>query len=92
VKTLTEVERGFARRAVRRKRLFLSLALVGVAAATGLAAYYIYRRIVDPGFQIGARAALVVLILLNARQNLRQYRYATLLEKLAGARGGELPV
>jgi hypothetical protein len=29
-----------------------------------------------------ARAVIVVLVLLNARQNLRQYRYACLIEKL----------
>ena len=44
-----------------------------------LGGYYAYRRLEDPGYPLGVRAALVVLILLNARQNLRQYKFATLL-------------
>ena len=36
----------------------------------------------DPLFPVAARAVIVVLVLLNARQNLRQYRYATVLGKV----------
>jgi hypothetical protein len=39
----------------------------------------------NPHFDVGARAVIVVLVLLNARQNLRQYRYAGILEKTVGA-------
>jgi hypothetical protein len=78
---LTEAERRFAQRAVRRKRLFLVLSVAGLAVASALTAVYAWMRWQDPGFPVGARAALVVMILLNARQNLRQHRYASLLEK-----------
>ena len=50
-----------------------------------LAGYYAYRRYEDPGFPLGVRVALVTLILLNARQNLRQYKFATLLAAARGA-------
>jgi hypothetical protein len=72
----------FARAAVRRKRLFLGLSFVGVAVGAGLTAWYGWRRWADPDYPLGLRAVIVVLILLNARQNLRQYRYAVALERL----------
>lgn len=79
---LEPAEQAFARRIVRRRRLFLALSLAAVAAAAGLAGYCAWRRAHDPQFPLGARAAAVVLILLNARQNLRQWRLATVLAKL----------
>ncbi len=74
--------RRFARTAVRRKRLFVMLSVAGVVVGTGLAAWYAYRRWSDPSFPLGLRLVIVVLVLLNARQNLRQYRYAVALEGL----------
>jgi hypothetical protein len=47
-----------------------------------LAAVYGYERLRDPTFSIAPRAVIVLLILLNARQNLRQHKYAAILEKL----------
>ena len=76
--------RRFARTAVRRKRLFVMLSLAGVVVGTGLAVWYAYRRWSDPSFPLGLRLVIVVLVLLNARQNLRQYRYAVALEGLLG--------
>ena len=78
----TKREMRFARIAVGRKRLFLLLSAIGVAVGIAMAAYFGYRRLRDPGFALGLRLAVVVLILLNARQNLRQFRYAVVLEKL----------
>ena len=75
-------ESAFARRALRRKPLFLALSIFGIAVALGLAGYYTWRRMHDPLFPIAARAVIVVLVLLNARQNLRQYRYAGVLGKV----------
>ena len=72
----------FARRAVRRKGLFLVLSLAGIAVALLLAVYYGYRGWRDPAYPLGVRAVLILLILLNSRQNLRQYRYAQVLERL----------
>jgi hypothetical protein len=51
--------------------------------AGGLGVYYAVRKLMDPGFSIGARVVILVLILLNSRQNLRQYRFAKILEKTA---------
>ena len=79
---MTEAEKTFAARAVRRRKLFLTLAVAGVAVASSLTVYYIYRRSHDTTYPIGPRIVVVVLILLNARQNLRQYKFAGLLEKL----------
>jgi hypothetical protein len=83
---MTDSERRFAERAVQRKRLFLGLAIAGLVIAGVLSAYYAYRRLTDPEFGIGPRAVIVLLILLNSRQNLRQYRYAGVLESLIGRR------
>ena len=38
----------------------------------------------NPAYPIGPRAVIVLLVLLNARQNLRQYKYARLIEGLLG--------
>ena len=82
---MTDTENRFAARALRRKRLFLILSVAGLAVAALLSGYYIVRVVRDPGFPIGPRLVIVVLILLNARQNLRQYRFAGILEQLLPA-------
>ena len=79
---LDEAERAFAARAMRRKRLFLVLSNVSVVVALLLAIVYGWERLRDPSFAIGPRAVVILLILLNARQNLRQHKYAAILEKL----------
>jgi formate-dependent nitrite reductase membrane component NrfD len=86
---VTDTQQRFVERALRRKKLFLALSIVGIVIAAVLAAYYGFRRLNDPTFPIGPRAVIVVLILLNSRQNLRQYRFASFIEddrKKAGAR------
>lgn len=83
--SLNDVERAFAAQAVRRKEVFRVLSIAGVAIAAGLTAFYAWERLHDQSFQLGPRLVLVVLILLNARQNLRQHKYAVLLEKLTGS-------
>ena len=72
----------FVRTAVRRKKLFLVLSVTGVAVGLGLAAWFGYRRWAEPGAPAGLPLIVVVLILLNARGNLRQYRFAGALERL----------
>ena len=76
----TDTQLRFVERALRRKKLFLALSIVGIVIAVGLAAYYGFRRLTDPTFPIGSHAVIVVLILLNSRQNLRQYRFASFIE------------
>ena len=80
--SLTGAELRFAERAVRRRRVFLVLSMASVAIALGLAAYYAYCKLAEPAYPVGARAVIVLLILLNARMNLRQYRYAGVLGQL----------
>jgi hypothetical protein len=78
----TGTQQRFVERALRRKKLFLALSVVGVVIAAVLAAYYGVRRFNDPAFPLGSHAVIVVLILLNSRQNLRQYRFASFIEDL----------
>ena len=80
--SLDAVESAFAARALRRRPLFLALSVFGIAVAAGLTGYYVWRRMHDPLFPVAARAVIVVLVLLNARQNLRQYRFAGVLGKV----------
>ena len=79
---LNSADLRFAQRAVRRQRLFLALSVAGIAIALGLTIVYTVLWWRHPGFSIATRAVIVVLILLNARQNLRQYRYARVLSEL----------
>ncbi len=79
---LTTSEAAFVARAVRRRKLFLALSIAGVAIAVCLSLYYTWRKLHDPAFEIGARMVIVLLILLNSRQNLRQYRFAGILTKI----------
>jgi hypothetical protein len=79
---MTESEEAFARRAVRRKRLFLALSVAGLGVSAFLIALYGYFWWTRPGYPIALRAVIVLLVLLNARQNLRQYRYAGVLEQM----------
>ena len=74
---VTDSQERFIQRALRRKKLFLALSIVGLVIAVALAVYYGVRRFNDPTFPIGPRAVIVILILLNSRQNLRQYRFAS---------------
>jgi hypothetical protein len=84
---MTESEERFARRAVRRKRLFLGLSVAGLAVSAALIVLYGILWWRNPAFPIAPRAVIVLLVLLNARQNLRQYRYAGLLERLLPPEG-----
>ena len=76
----TETQQRFVERALRRKRLFLAISIVGIVIAVVLTAYYGIRRLNDPTYPIGSHAVIVVLILLNSRQNLRQYRFVSFIE------------
>ena len=78
-------DEAFTQRLIRRKKLFLALAIAGVSIGAALSLYYGWRKWHDPQFQIGARAVIVVLVLLNARQNLRQYKCARIVARLTGA-------
>ena len=92
---MTEDLKTFAIKAIGRKRLFLRLSIAGVAVGFGLVAYYLYlwaySRVPEAELagRVASGAVIVTLILLNARQNLRQYKYAQVLESLMPrAQGG----
>jgi hypothetical protein len=80
--TMTDAERAFAAKAIRRKDLFRTISNVSIAIAALLAIVYGVERARDPSFSLAPRAVIILLILLNARQNLRQHKYAAILEKL----------
>jgi hypothetical protein len=80
--TMTDAERAFAAKAIRRKGLFRRISGVSIAVAALLAIVYGIERARDPNFSLAPRAVIILLILLNARQNLRQHKYAAILEKL----------
>ena len=75
-----DTQQRFVERALRRKKLFLAMSIVGIVIAVVLAAYYGFRWLNDPTYSIGPRAVIILLILLNSRQNLRQYRFASFIE------------
>lgn len=79
---LTDAELNFAKRAIKRKKLFLILSIVSVIVALCLALYYTWQAVTQSGFAVTIHFVPVLLILLMARQNLRQYYYAKILEKL----------
>ncbi len=70
----------FAERAIGRKRLFAVLSAVGVIVGLGLGVTFWLTH--EPGDPTALQAVVVVLILLNARGNLRQVRYVNALEQL----------
>jgi len=80
--SMTDSELRFAKRAIRRKKLFLALSITSVVVGLSLASLYTWQYANQPGFAPGIHFVLVLLILLMARQNLRQYYYAQILEKL----------
>ena len=79
---MTESERQFMARAIRRRKLFLALSIGGLAVSLFLVVLYSFLRWRDPAYPIGPRAVIVLLILLNSRQNLRQFKYSRVLEEL----------
>jgi ABC-type transport system involved in cytochrome c biogenesis permease subunit len=81
---MTDADQRFALRAIRRKRLFLALSIAGLAIAFALAILYCVLWWRNPAFPIAPRAVIVLLVLLNARQNLRQYKYARILAGFMG--------
>jgi len=77
---LTIYEKKLAMKAIQKRKLFLVLSITSVIVGLGLAVFYSWEAYTQSSFDIGIHFVLVVLILLNARQNLRQYSYARILE------------
>lgn len=79
---MTDSELKFAKRAIKRKKLFLAFSIMSAVVGLCLALYYTWQLATQPGFAAGIHFVPALLILLMARQNLRQYYYAKILEKL----------
>lgn len=80
--SMTDSELNFAKQAIKRKKLFLAFSIASVAIGSSLTLLYAWQFATQPGFAPGIHFVLVLLIFLMARQNLRQYYYARILEKL----------
>lgn len=83
---MIEPDERFVLRAIRRKALFLSFSIAGLAVAFALMVLYGFLWWRTPNYPIGPPSVIVLLVLLNARQNLRQYKYARVLEGFMGRR------
>ncbi len=79
---LSDTDLQFSSKAIRRKKLFLTLSIISVTVAFSLAAFYTWQYTTQPNFAVGIHAVMVLMILLTARLNLRQHFYAKILEKL----------
>lgn len=66
----------------------MALALAGIVVAAGLAGLYGWWWTHGHVFEVGPRLVIILLILLNARQNLRQYRYAGVIAGTMGRDDG----
>ena len=75
---LTDPEKSFLDRIIRRKKLFLKFSLVGVVVSV---AYFIYHAVIAQDLTV-LRSVVVILLLLSARSHLRQYRSAVIMDKL----------
>jgi hypothetical protein len=84
---MTDAQRAFAQRAIERRRLFRNLSIVGVLVGLGLLGWFGYRHTQDSSYELGLPITLAVMVLLNARQNLRQYRYAGILHAILEQKG-----
>ena len=71
----------FARTAIRRQRVFRGLMWAGLVAGVGLLILAIWRA--QRGEPWATTAVIAVFVLLNARGNLRQVKYAQLLKAWA---------
>ncbi|MGB0638177.1 MAG: hypothetical protein ACPGTU_02520 [Myxococcota bacterium] len=78
---LNETEVQFAQATVRKERLFFVLSMVGVAVGLSMLALSGWRMFKNE--PSASSFVIAILILLNARQNLRQHKYARILRKSA---------
>lgn len=74
---LTSQEQRFLNRQIRNKKNYLIFSIVGVVVALAMAVYYMLNEGID-----GVRFALIMVILIGARGNLKQHKDAMLLAKL----------
>ncbi len=73
-------------RALGKERAYLRLSILGVLVGVGLAIFYGVQWTRHDDYPLGLRFVVVVLILLNARQNLRQFLYCRALRRAPSSR------
>lgn len=79
---LTDYEQALTRKTIHKEKLFLFLSVISVVMGLSLAVYYVWKAYAYPDFTPGIHIVVVILVLLNARQNLRQYFSARIMVKL----------
>ncbi len=79
--TLDPKDIAFVTAAVRRETLFFKLSMVGVAIGAGMLGLSVFRLVAETG-DWGSSFVIAILVLLNARQNLRQHKYARVLRRI----------
>jgi hypothetical protein len=80
---MTESDARFVAGALRRERVFRAAMIVGVAIGLSLLGLSLFR--LSTGVAWGSSFVIATLVLLNARQNLRQCRYVRVLRVLTDA-------
>ena len=75
---LTDSEKAFLARTVRRKNLWLTFSLLSVAVAL---LFIVYHGLIAKDLN-GLRFVIVILLLLSGRGHMRQYRSAVIFSKL----------
>jgi hypothetical protein len=79
---LSDYQNKFALKTIQRKQTYLVISILSVIIGVCLTLYYSWLANTVIDFEKGIHAILIILILLNARQNLRQYNYAKILEAI----------
>lgn len=79
---LSDYEQALISKNIYKQSRFLLLSLASLMTGLSLAEYYAWKAFAQPEFNPGIHIVVVILILLNARQNLRQHYLANLLSKL----------
>ena len=62
--------------------MYLPISLVSVGIGVGLGLFYVWEAITNQGGDLTIRFVMVILILLSARQNLRQHYFVNIIESL----------
>jgi len=78
VAKLSKREQSFLIRVLRNRKMFLVFSYIGIVAAVFLLTVYI----VFLGNMNGTRVALIIMILLKARANLKLYKVSKIFQKI----------
>ncbi len=78
---LSSYEQKLLERLVKRKMLFKWLSIISVVIALSLACFYTWQYFNQNTQNVDLHFVVIILILLNARQNLRQHNLARILER-----------